>query len=304
MYSLKYMVPVLNIFMLFQKEMGRLVAKRWDVFLCIFAWANRSIRELKGKLKLYKAEAIVLRTINLREADLLAVLFSREYGKLRVIAHGARKAQSRKRGFVQPFCYTRFLLYKGREMDSISQCEGVELFPDLLRNLSTIGWANHLTGLVENLTAEGEANEKVFLLLLQSLRLLAQGDAEILARAFEVKLISFLGYRPVLQHCVLCRRPPAGAQAAFSAAAGGVLCSVCAGQGTQPVIWCRRGTVETLKLFLRWELARLGNCKVDAQAKKELKAILENYLEYHLGYRGRIADFWLEPDSPGRHRAK
>lgn len=254
-------------------------------------------------MKLYKTEAIVLRTINLREADLLVVLFSREYGKLRVMAHGARKPTSRKRGFVQPFCYSRFLLHKGREMDSISQCEGVELFPELLQSLRTIGYASHLTSLVENLTAEGEANEKVFLLLLQALRLLARGDAEILARAFEVKLVSFLGYRPVLQHCAVCRRLPAGVQAAFSVAAGGVLCSACAGEGAQPVIWCRRGTVETLKLFLRWELARLENCKVDAQARRELKAILENYIEYHLGYRGTAAKFWREPGGPGNDHA-
>ncbi|MEW5897995.1 MAG: DNA repair protein RecO [Bacillota bacterium] len=254
-------------------------------------------------MKLYKTEAIVLRTINLREADLLVVLFSREYGKLRVMAHGARKPASRKRGFVQPFCYSRFLLHKGREMDSISQCEGVELFPDLLQSLRTIGYASRLTGLVENLTAEGEANEKVFLLLLQALRLLARGDAEILARAFEVKLVSFLGYRPVLQHCAACRRPPAGAQAAFSAAAGGVLCSACARGGAQTVIWCRRGTVETLKLFLRWELARLENCKVGAQARRELKAILENYIEYHLGYRGTAAEFWRHPGGPGNDHA-
>lgn len=258
---------------------------------------------LKEKLKLYKTEAIVLRTINLREADLLVVLFSREYGKLRVIAHGARKPTSRKRGFVQPFCYSRFLLHRGREMDSISQCEGVELFPDLLQSLRTLGYASYLADLVENLTAEGEANEKAFLLLLRALRLLARGDAEILARAFEVKLVSFLGYRPVLQHCVSCRRPPAGTEAAFSAAAGGVLCSTCAAQGAQPVFWCRRGTVETLKLFLRWELAKLENFKVDARARRELKTILEGYIEYHLGYRGKAAEFWREPGGWGNDHA-
>lgn len=251
------------------------------------------------KLKLYKTDALVLRTINLREADLLIVLFSREYGKLRVMAHGARKPTSRKRGFVQPFCCSRFLLHKGREIDSVSQCEGLELFPDLPKNLRTLGYASYLADLVENLTAEGEANESVFLLLLQALRLLAGGDAEILTRAFETRLVSFLGYRPVLQQCVNCSCRPVGAQVGFSAAAGGVLCSACAARAAQQVFWCRRGTVEILKLFLRWELPKLGNLKVDARAREELKAILANYLEYHLGYKGKAAEFLREPGSRG-----
>lgn len=255
---------------------------------------------LGNKLKLYKTDALVLRTIDLREADLLIVLFAREYGKLRVMAHGARKPASRKRGFVQPFCYSRFLLHKGREIDSVSQCEGLELFPDLQKNLRTLGYASYLADLVENLTAEGEANENVFFLLLQALRLLAAGgDAEILARAFETRLVSFLGYRPVLQQCVSCSRGPAGAQVGFSAAVGGVLCSACAAGASEQVFWCRRGTVEMLKLFLRWELAKLGNLKVDARARKELKAILASHLEYHLSYRGKAAEFLREPGGHG-----
>ncbi len=245
------------------------------------------------KLKLYKTDAVVLRTINAREADLLLVLFSREYGKMRVMAHGARKPASRKRGFVQPFCHTRFLLHKGREMDSVSQCEGLELFPDLPKSMRTLGYASYLAELVENLTVEGEANENVFLLLLKAFRLLAQRDPEVLARAFEIKLASFLGYRPVLGRCAGCRRAlaGAGAQVGFSAALGGVLCSSCTKE-TERVFLCHRGTVETLKLLLRWELGRLENLKVSTQARQEIKTVLENYIEYHLGYRGKAAEFF------------
>jgi len=241
-------------------------------------------------VKLYKTDAVVLKTINMRDADQLIVLFSRVYGKLRVLAHGSRKPISRKRGFIQPFCYSRFLIYKGKEMDSISQCEGLEVFPDLLKDLSILSYACYLTELVENLTAEGEANENVFALLLQSLRMLAQVDKEIMARSFESKLVNYLGYRPVLEHCVACRRELQGGRVGFAAALGGVLCSSCA-EKTSGLFWCHRGTVETLKQFLRWDLSRLGNLKVSAQAKKELHQILKIYLEYHLGYRRKNMNF-------------
>lgn len=244
-------------------------------------------------MKLYRTDALVLRTVKVREADLLVVLFSREYGKMRVMAHGARKTTSRKRGFVQPFCHTRFLLHKGREIDSVSQCEGIESFSGLQENLRVLSYASYLADLVENTTAEQEANESIFLLLLQAFRQLPGGDAEVLARAFEARLASFLGYRPVLQQCAACRGVPEGVRVGFSAAAGGVLCAACAGR-EQGVFLAHRGTVETLKLFLRWEMTRLGNLKVGAQARKELQAVLAGYLEYHLGYRGKAPEFLKE----------
>ncbi|MGQ9824030.1 MAG: DNA repair protein RecO [Desulfotomaculales bacterium] len=244
-------------------------------------------------MKLYRADALVLRTVKVREADLLVVLFSREYGKIRAMAHGAQKATSRKRGFVQPFCHTRFLLRRGREMDSVSQCEGLESFSALQGSLRVWGYATYLADLVENTTADQEVNESIYWLLLQALRQLSSGDAEVLARAFEARLVALLGYRPVLQHCAACRGDLGGAEVGFSAASGGALCAACAGK-ERGVFWGHRGTLETLKLFLRWDLSRLGNLKVSAQARKELQFILAGFLEHHLGYRGRAPEFLKE----------
>ena len=58
----------------------------------------------------YRTEAIVLRRSDFAEADRLLTLFSREYGKIRAIAKGARKPQSRKTGHVELFMRTRFLI--------------------------------------------------------------------------------------------------------------------------------------------------------------------------------------------------
>lgn len=237
-------------------------------------------------MKLYKTDALVLRNLNRGETDQLLVLFSLEYGKLKVMAHGSRKITSRKRGAVQPFTLTRFLIHKGRYIDSVRQCEELESFPELFLRIDRICYASYAVELVENSTVEGDANQILFAVLVEALRQLGKGDPEIVARAFALKMITLTGYKPILDLCAKCHKDLKGKVLAFSPLTGGFLCADCASEkGEDQMIRCHRGTLETIKLMLAWELSKLGQLKVDAKTRGELYFVLKLHLEYHLGYR-------------------
>lgn len=231
-------------------------------------------------MKLYKAEALVLRARDCGDGDKLLTLFSREYGKIKVIAHGVSKPSSRKRGSVQPFTLTKFLLYRGRDLDSVSQCEGKEMFLSLRESLEKISYASYLAELVDALTPDGEPNEPLFLLLLTTLRLMAGEDPEILTRAFEIKAAGFVGYRPVLETCANCREA-AARQPYFSPALGGVLCEKCS-RSDPNALSCNKGIVEILKILLNWCPSRLRQLKIEPLTKKQIGRILHEYLKFHL----------------------
>jgi len=237
-------------------------------------------------LKLYKTDALVLRNLNRGETDQLLVLFSLEYGKLKVMAHGSRKITSRKRGSIQPLTLTRFLIHKGRYFDSVRQCEELESFPELFLRMDRICYASYAAELVENSTVEGEANQILFAALVESLRQLGKGDPEIVARAFALKLITLAGYKPLLDFCVKCHKNLTGKVLVFSPSAGGFLCADCTREKNEDqIVRCHKGTIETIKLMLTWELTKLGQLRVDAKTRGELYFILKLHLEYHLGYR-------------------
>jgi len=237
-------------------------------------------------VKLYKTDALVLRNLNRGDTDQLLVLFSLEYGKLKVIAHGSRKITSRKRGAVQPLTLTRFLIHRGRYLDSVRQCEELESFPELFLRMDRICYASYAVELVENSTVEGEANQILFAALVEALRQLGKGDPEIVARAFALKLITLTGYKPLLDLCAKCRKDLTGKALAFSPSAGGFLCADCAREKSEDqMVKCHRGTLETIKLMLAWELSKLGQLRVDAKIRGELYFVLKLHLEYHLGYR-------------------
>ncbi|MGB9804075.1 DNA repair protein RecO [Desulfofundulus sp.] len=244
-----------------------------------------SIRaERVGQVRLYKVRAVVLKSVNIQEADQLLTLFSLEKGKMRVIAYGACKPTSRKRGAVQPFCHSQFLLRRGNGLDTVSQCELLEMFPELRCRLDKLSYAAYLTELVDSMTAEEEPGEAIFKLLVETLRVLGNGDGELLARAFEIKLLTILGYQPCLESCVLCRGPIKGSRVVFNAGAGGVVCATCAGKEGNGLLCCR-GTVDFLKLLLRWDPGRLGQLQAGMAIRRELKEVLRSHLEYHLDRR-------------------
>ncbi|WP_066636547.1 DNA repair protein RecO [Desulfolucanica intricata] len=241
-------------------------------------------------MKLYKAEAVVLRARSLREADQLLVLYSKQYGKIKAVAHGVCKPSSRKRGAVQPFCHSNFLLHRGRQLDSVSQCEGIEIFAHLRSDLSLLSYASYLVELVESLSAEGEPNEYIFMLLITTFYLLNPVHAEILTRAFEIKLVSVLGYRPHLESCVNCQGALSSKEIYFSSSLGGVLCQGCVGRDAG-ALHLNKGSLEILKKLQTWEPSRINRLKVDKIARGQLKKVLRNYLDYHMEYRVKSASF-------------
>ena len=82
--------------------------------------------------RLYRDTGVVLRTYKLGEADRIVVLLTAENGKVRAVAKGVRKTGSKFGARLEPLSHVRLLLYRGRELDIVSQAESVEPLAPLL----------------------------------------------------------------------------------------------------------------------------------------------------------------------------
>ncbi len=102
-----------------------------------------------SRYRTYRSEAIVLRRSNFGEADRLLTLYSREYGKIRAIAKGARKPQTRKSGHVELFMRTNFLFAKGKNIDVITQAEVIETYSEFLQDIVRTTYASYAVELLD-----------------------------------------------------------------------------------------------------------------------------------------------------------
>ncbi len=85
-----------------------------------------------------KVEAVVLRHSDYGEADRLLTLFTREQGKLRAIAKGVRKMQSRKAGHLEPFAQVTLMLAQGHDLWIVTQAEAIESLQPLREDLTRL----------------------------------------------------------------------------------------------------------------------------------------------------------------------
>src|SRR5690554_1201034 len=103
---------------------------------------------------LITTEGFVLKNRKYRETDSILTIFTRKVGKINAIAKGARRPKSNLLAGIQPFCYSEFVLYKGRNLYTVSQCDSKEIFYPLREDLKKLSYASYLMELVEAVIVE------------------------------------------------------------------------------------------------------------------------------------------------------
>lgn len=178
--------------------------------------------------ELYRDVGVVLRTYKLRESDRIVVLMTKENGKVRAVAKGVRKTKSKFGARLEPMSHVRLLLYRGRELDIVSQAESVESLAPLLSTLDRASQAMAAIEAVDQLGLEREPNPRLYQMTVGVLRTIANHPAPLNVPAFYWKLLAAEGLEPQLDACVRCgEREPDVQLVAFDLDEGGVLCRAC-----------------------------------------------------------------------------
>ncbi|MFV1989454.1 MAG: DNA repair protein RecO [Acidimicrobiales bacterium] len=178
-------------------------------------------------MAIYRAEGVVLRTIKLGEADKILTICTRERGKVRAVAKGVRKTQSRFGGRLEPCNHVSLQLYEGRELDTITQAETVTTFAAVRGDLDRLGEAVTLLEAVDQLSQPNQADPRLLDMLLGALAALNEQDSKLLVPAFLLKLLAHDGVRPELDACTVCSREDIDALTRFDAGLGGMVCESC-----------------------------------------------------------------------------
>jgi DNA repair protein RecO (recombination protein O) len=237
---------------------------------------------MSGRQKVYRTEAIVLRRMNLGEADRLLTLFSPDHGKLRVVAKGVRRPGSRKAGHLEPFTRVDVLLARGRELDIITQADSLDLFTGVHEDLERLGQAAYMVELLDRFTVEEGESRALYALLAEALGMLAAGSPpDPLVRYFELRLLDLVGYRPELFRCLGCGEEIRPQDQYFSSQAGGILCPTC-GRTREGALRISLNALKVMRHFQRSPLTAALAPSVSAQVHTELEKVMLHYLTYQL----------------------
>ena len=151
-------------------------------------------------------QGIVLKAVRYKENDVILTLFTRKLGKVSAIAKGAKRNKSSLLSSAQLFSYANYTLKRKGNMYTVNQSDTIKSFYDISYDIEAFSYATYITKLVEGSTCENQTNNRLFILLAQTLYLYTQEntDKKFITRAFELKFLDYIGFRPVVNRCSSC----------------------------------------------------------------------------------------------------
>src|SRR5690606_597801 len=240
----------------------------------------------------FRTEAIILKRRDFGEADRLLTILTPRYGKLDVIAKGARKPTSTKTGHVELYTRTDLLIHRGRELDLAVQAEMVKPYLELREDLQRGAYANYAAELMYRFTAKGEEEASTLFSLLDDTlqRLCADDDPRLAVRYYEIRLLDEVGFRPELNECVISREAIQPEDQYFSYADGGVVRPEHAirSSGFVPIPMV---TLKVLRHMQRSPYSHVKTLTISPALHDDIERIMLGYITYILEQKLQSVDF-------------
>ncbi len=233
----------------------------------------------------YRIEGIIIKRTDFSEADRILTVFTKDRGKISVLAKGVKKITSKKAGHIDLLNHSLMVVAEGRNLHILTEAETVDPFRGIKEDLDKSGLGYYIAEFINEFVAEGQTNYSLFRLILMALSYLdgAEDDrGPLLVRAFELKALGELGFAPEMRCCVHCGGPLSwGGGNGFSPSLGGVVCGQCIADGFpagKAVLGVLRGLAEE-----SWH--KINRMKLERGEREKAGELLRMYVEYLLEKR-------------------
>jgi DNA repair protein RecO (recombination protein O) len=160
-------------------------------------------------MPLHQSDSIILKTYPLGEADRIVAFFSRDHGKMRGVANGARKMKNRFGASLEPLAHSRIQFFEkeNRDLVRIQSADLLDSPMKLFEDYDCAVCAGRVVELVDRFLPEHEPHDAVFRLIRMTVRALEQRcSIEFAACYFEVWMLRLAGVFPDLFLCSVCTR--------------------------------------------------------------------------------------------------
>ena len=225
-----------------------------------------------------KTSGIVLSGIKFKESSKILTIYTRDLGKIKVLGQGVMKPKSKGIASTEVFAHSEFDLKRGNTFYYINSVYLIDSYHNLRNNMDTLFFGFYMLELMDKTIHEEESNPILFDLLNKALLSIKNGlDPLLIVAAFQLKFISFMGYRPQLDICSLCGKSHSGVWK-FSTKKGGVFCQDCYTSGARTITEEERTII--IKLLLT-PFDNLNNLNIEKRSIWKVYNIMLDYISYN-----------------------
>jgi len=225
-------------------------------------------------MSLYKTKAIILRVIRYHEADKILTLLSPD-GRIDAIAKGSRKVKSRFGGRLETFCLVDLVLYRGRNLHTVTQANLINAHENIRKDYSRYLLASAAVELASKIAFSGQKEEALFSLVEEMLTYLHSSEkaSKLGLLYFDWQVVKILGLLPQLNF-------NDDLQTVWFNFENGSLYDKPPSRGNS--LRLKSLTINFLKSIIRLSFTELDELKPDESTLREFANLTKQYLDYQL----------------------
>ena len=187
----------------------------------------------------YTTTGIILKRRDYQENDRLFYIYTKEHGKIELVAKGTKKITSKLNSYLEPFYLVNLMVAKGKIFDKLANANVINSYKNLRGDKDLVGFfiINYLAEVIDGLILGQTSQNKKYDLLLELLDILNEEITKdikykkelllMLVNIYALKLLNLLGYRPEIQRCLICHKAILLTKNIFDFSRGGVICEDC-----------------------------------------------------------------------------
>ncbi len=236
----------------------------------------------------YRSQGFVLKQEDFREADQLFTIYTKDFGKLKILGRAIRKIKAKLRGGIQPFRLVEVEFIQGKNYKTLTDVFVVQDFSNIKKELKKLKAVHQIANVLDSLIKGEEQDTATWQLLSGILEELNSSrftihDLQLIYYFFFWKLTSFLGYEPQLDTCVVCHQKLEPEGLSFYPEEGGIICVDCFEKDKkEDSVWIGADTVKTLRFILKKDWSIIKKMKINKSVFENLKQVSDIYLDFIL----------------------
>jgi DNA repair protein RecO (recombination protein O) len=231
---------------------------------------------------LYRTQGIVLAKKDRGEADRIFVFYTKDFGRLELLAKSERKIKSKLRAGLDIFYLSEVEFFQGKRQKTITDAILIDKFGNLRKSLEKLKVVYQISALAGKLLKGEEPENRIWRLFNEVLQKLdlprTEGPAVLLLyHYFLWNFLSFLGYRLDFYNCFLCHKRITLGELFINPKEGGLVCKNCKkkvlkAESIDPDL------VKIIRIFYKRDLPTLGRLRIKESALKDLNSMSKKYL--------------------------
>lgn len=226
-----------------------------------------------------KTIGFILRAIKFRESDLILTVLSRDYGKISLIAKGARRTESKFGAALDLLTLSELVFYDAENLKLLKEASIIEDYRMIKSDYERLTLALQSVHLLNQLVEEHHPDRAIFEFLKGFLDELGSlKNLELAAVAAKLKLMRALGIAPRMSSCSRGRHKLTD-EFWFSPQSGGFVCAECRQAGDTRL---SPRLAQNLKMILGLGWSKLDRLALSEDEITLAHRLLDEFIGFHL----------------------